>query len=97
MVLLSLQFCWRKTPHTHFRQRRRPLSPEEPQYYRAACGELLAEPQTRVAEDDCRVQGEGDEGEIRMDFFQLSKLLLPIIVLRLACLTCATEGANAEN
>jgi hypothetical protein len=55
------------------------------------------EPQTRVAENDCRVQGDEGEGEIRMDFLQLSKLLLPIIVLRLVCLTLVAERANAEN
>jgi hypothetical protein len=58
--------------------------------------ELLAEPQTRVAEDDCRVQGDEGEGEIRMDFLQLSRLLLPIIVLRLVCLTWLRRGRTPK-
>lgn len=62
--------------------------------------ELLAEPQTRVAEGDCSCSGRGRRGRRGRNqdgFLQLSKLLLPIIVLRLACLTFAAERANAEN
>jgi len=67
-----------------------PPMPKEPQCWWAARADAQAEPQTRVG--GARARGRNQDG-----FLQLSKLLLPIIVLRLACVLPDAERANAKN